>query len=73
MDSTFKIDIKSKILSIKGQMNDSRTSFVFPSQHKIEITPFWLLGFIEGEGWFHVKKQGSKYFILILFFILILY
>lgn len=47
MDSTFKTDIKSKILSIKGQINDSRTSFIFPSLHKVEVTPFWLLGFIE--------------------------
>ena len=56
-DSIIKTDTKSKILDIKGQINNSRTSFVLPLSHKIEITPFWLLGFIEGEGWFHVKKQ----------------
>ena len=64
-DSIIKTDTKSKILDIKGQINNSRTSFVLPLSHKIEITPFWLLGFIEGEGWFHVKKQKSNYFSLI--------
>lgn len=56
VESTFKTEIKSQILCIKGQMNDSRTSFIFPSLHKVEITPFWFLGFIEWEGWFLKTK-----------------
>lgn len=38
-------------------MNDKRTSFILPSNLKINITPYWLLGFIEGEAWFHVKNK----------------
>ena len=64
MDSTFKIDIKSKILSIKGQINDSRTSFIFPSLHKVEISPFGYLVY-----WRLVSKNKNQnnshwYFVL---------
>lgn len=52
-----KTTIKNKILALKDQMNDKRVSFTFPIEHKINITPYWLLGFIEGEAWFHVRKQ----------------
>jgi LAGLIDADG endonuclease len=52
-----KTIVKDKILKLKEQMNKKRLSFVLPSDHKINITPFWLLGFIEGEAWFHVRKQ----------------
>ena len=30
--------------------------FVLTPDHKINITPYWLLSFIEGEAWFYVKK-----------------
>ena len=46
---------KESILAIKEQMNDMRVSFILSSDHKIYISPYWLLGFIEGEAWFHVK------------------
>jgi len=51
-----KITIKENILSLKDQMNKKRKSFVLTPDHKINITPYWLLGFIEGEAWFYVKK-----------------
>jgi hypothetical protein len=37
-------------------MNKNRTSFLQPF-HKIKITPYWLLGFIEGDGSFTVVKK----------------
>jgi hypothetical protein len=49
-----KTTIKVNILALKDQMNDKRVSFVLPTDHKINITPYWLLGFIEG---FNVRKQ----------------
>jgi hypothetical protein len=38
-------------------MNDKRLSFVLPPNHIINITPYWLLGFIEGEALFHIRKK----------------
>jgi len=54
-----KTIIKESILALKEQMNEKRVSFILPSDHKIYISPYWLLGFIEGEAWFHVKTQTS--------------
>lgn len=54
-----KTTIKENILALKEQMNDKRASFDLPSDHQIYISPYWLLGFIEGEAWFHVKAQTS--------------
>ena len=49
-------DLIEKILSIKNSVNRKRISFTQPKNHKIIITPYWLLGFIEGEGTFFVRK-----------------
>ena len=40
-------------------MNSLRTNFIFPLTHKILITPYWFLGFIEGEGSFSVSTLKS--------------
>lgn len=45
------------ILNFKSSMNKNRTNFNLPDNHKINITPYWLLGFIEGEGYFSVGKS----------------
>jgi hypothetical protein len=37
-------------------MNTKRTKFVQLPSHKINVTPYWLLGLIEGEGCFSVEK-----------------
>lgn len=31
-------------------MNKKRNNFELPTFHEIKITPYWLLGFIEGQG-----------------------
>jgi hypothetical protein len=40
-------------------MNTLRTNFILPNYHKILITPYWLLGFIEGDGSFSVSTSKS--------------
>ena len=45
-------DFKNKTLNIKKQMNNSRTNFKLPITKKIQISAYWFLGFIEGEGSF---------------------
>jgi hypothetical protein len=49
--------IKSKILFLKASINKNRTSFIQTNCHQIRITPYWLLGFIEGDGNFTVVKK----------------
>lgn len=49
----------NKLASLKNSMNKNRSNFELPENHKIIITPYWLLGFIEGEGSFNVTKTGS--------------
>jgi hypothetical protein len=49
-------DLVKEILDIKNKMNNNRVDFSYPLEHKIVITPFWLLGFVEAEGSFYVTK-----------------
>ena len=48
------------IMEIDNIKNSKRTVFDMPSQ-KINITPEWLLGFVEGDGSFSVKKAGLNF------------
>lgn len=54
-DSVIKDNYKKQILDFKNSMNTKRTEFVLPLNH-IKITPYWLLGLIEGEGSFHLRR-----------------
>lgn len=38
-------------------MNSNRTNFNFPSEHKIIISDYLLLSFIEGEGSFYLERK----------------
>ena len=49
-----KLDLTTRI---KSNMNTTRADFNFPSSHTIRITPYWLLGFIEGDGSFFVNAK----------------
>ena len=40
-------------------MNRKRTDFKMPLDHIITITPYWLLGFVEGEGNFFIIRKGE--------------
>nr|YP_010470488.1 LAGLIDADG endonuclease [Inonotus hispidus]YP_010691062.1 LAGLIDADG endonuclease [Phellinus igniarius]UVF37976.1 LAGLIDADG endonuclease [Inonotus hispidus]WBU93163.1 LAGLIDADG endonuclease [Phellinus igniarius] len=50
------MDLTTEILRIKNTMNRKKTSVVQNTPNKIHITPYWLLGFIEGEGSFWESK-----------------
>jgi len=52
--------ILKEILKIKNGMNKLRSDFIIPKDKEINITPNWLLGFIEGEGCFSINK-GNNY------------
>lgn len=47
-------EVAEEIIALKDQMNKKRTEFKHPSEagHRIIITPYWLLGFVEAEGYF---------------------
>src|SRR5690606_18100296 len=42
--------------SFTEKMNKNRVEFKQPIDHVIRITPYWLLGFVEGEGYFSTNK-----------------
>ncbi len=54
---SLKSDKLDLITRIKSNMNSTRVESEFPSSHTIRITPYWLLGFIEGDGSFFVNAQ----------------
>lgn len=52
-------------------MNYTRSDFNLPEDHEINITSYWLLGFVEGDGSFYfeshknalllgIKQKGNK-------------
>jgi len=56
-DNKYKLKIFEDLLSIKNSMNRKRTSFELPNEHSIKITPYWLLGFLEGVGSFTLNNK----------------
>lgn len=48
------------IKTLLANFNTKRTNFTMPIGHKISITPYWFLGFIEGEGSFSISKSAVK-------------
>nr|QBM09660.1 hypothetical protein [Dactylella sp.] len=40
-------------------MNSKRSDFTSISNQEVNITPYWLLGFIEGEGSFSINKHNK--------------
>ena len=57
-------DVSSEIMKLKEKMNSKRTEFEMPYSHKPLITKHWLLGFVEGEGSFSVRRESNKFEIL---------
>lgn len=49
-----------EILKIKQGMNRLRLDHTMPKDNNTNITPYWLLGFVEGEGCFSINR-GNNY------------
>lgn len=49
-------EVKPILEGIKSEMNSQRTDFNLPL-NRYKITPNWLLGFVEGDGWFSFSPQ----------------
>lgn len=41
-------------------MNSKRSEFNLPEEHTYRISPYWLLGFIEGEGSFYIISKDFQ-------------
>ena len=50
-------ELREKMVYLKNQMNRKRIDFDQPPKHFINITRYWLLGFLEGDGYFSVNKS----------------
>ena len=48
---------KEKILNLKNKMNTNRVDFDRSDNFPIIITKYWLLGFIEGDGSFFIRRD----------------
>ena len=48
-----------KITKLKKNMNRLRLDYTIPKDKVINITSYWLLGFIEGEGCFSINKHNN--------------
>lgn len=52
-----KANVLFKVKQLKDLFNTNRKDFKLPEDHSISITPYWLLGFVEGEGSFYMQKS----------------
>jgi len=55
-----KSEVQQLITDLLSNFNQSRTCFKMPSDHKINITSYWLLGLLEGEGSFSIGKTEGR-------------
>jgi len=51
------LELIQEIETLKKGMNTQRSNFENSESRKFRITPNWLLGFVEGEGSFHILKK----------------
>jgi hypothetical protein len=52
-------EVKNSIDSIIGNMNSTRSNFNLPEDHEINITSYWLLGFVEGDDSFYFESHNN--------------
>lgn len=50
--------IKDKLMEFKNKMNTNRIDFERPANSDIIISKDWLLGFIEGDGSFFLRRDN---------------
>jgi len=53
-------DLSLEIEKIKSTMNRGRLDFQLPEGHRPIVTSYWLLGFVEGEGSFHLDRSSNR-------------
>lgn len=51
------LELIFEINTLKKGMNTNRSNFGTTESRKFRITPYWVLGFIEGEGSFHILNK----------------
>ena len=54
------VSLRETLIELKGKMNKNRLDFNPPKDHSINITPYWFLGFVEGDGYFTVNPKTSS-------------
>jgi hypothetical protein len=54
------LELRKEILTLKDSMNKKRINYKQPVDHCIKITPYWLLGFVEAEGYFSVATSNHR-------------
>lgn len=59
-DKHISPQLVKEILDLKNNMNRKRVDFQKSLEHQIKITPYWLLGLIEGEGYFSVANTTNS-------------
>jgi hypothetical protein len=52
-------DVLKEIAKLKNSMNRLRLDYTISKDKVINITSYWLLGFIEGEGCFSINKHNN--------------
>jgi hypothetical protein len=51
------LELSQEIANIKSGMNTQRSVLELTKYREFRITPYWFLGFVEGEGSFYVSKD----------------
>lgn len=57
---TLNENLTNHIVKLKQGMNKGRVDFSMPKDHILNITKYWLLGLIEGEGSFSLAKSKLR-------------
>lgn len=57
-------ELREKVMGLKNEMNKKRINFNPLKGHSINITSYWLLGFVEGDGYFSSSLQQNIYYSL---------
>lgn len=55
-------ELVKEVMALKDSMNKKRICYKQPVDHRIKITPYWLLGFVEAEGFFSVTSPSRLTF-----------
>lgn len=51
------VELIEQLSHLKGEMNRARTDYKIANEKEFKITPYWVLGFVEGEGSFFIRNN----------------